>query len=91
MNRNSPPDLLARSTICSATGARSVEYVSSSDGAACPFSTAAIFHARLYESWTDVLEPSPLLGGCRCTASPAQNTRPCCRCVAYISLLPHSE
>jgi hypothetical protein len=25
MNRNSPPDLLARSTICSATGARSVE------------------------------------------------------------------
>ena len=39
----------------------------------------------------EVLEPSPLLGGWRWTASPAQNTRPDWRWVAYISLLPHSE
>ena len=36
-----------------------------------------------------VLEPRPFDGGCRCTASPAQKTRPRCRWVAYISLLPH--
>ncbi|SKZ90065.1 Uncharacterised protein [Mycobacteroides abscessus subsp. abscessus] len=35
-----------------------------------------------------VLDPSPLLGGWRCTASPTQNTRPRCKFVAYISLTP---
>src|ERR1022692_2451394 len=88
---NSRLDLLARSTIWRATGARSTEYVPSSEAPASPRSTAASFHARLYESCTDVLEPSPLLGGWRWIASPAQKTRPDCRCVAYISLLPHSE
>src|SRR5699024_11913288 len=34
---------------------------------------------------------SPLLGGCLCTASPAQNTLPDWRFVAYCSLLPHRE
>ena len=37
----------------------------------------------------EVLEPRPLDGGCRWTASPAANTRCFCRWVAYISLLPH--
>jgi hypothetical protein len=32
----------------------------------------ASFHAGLKASWMDVLEPSPLLGGWRCTASPPQ-------------------
>ncbi len=44
---NSRLDLLARNTICRATGARSVEYVSSNDESAWPRSTAASFHARL--------------------------------------------
>jgi hypothetical protein len=39
----------------------------------------------------EVFDPNPLLGGCRWIASPAQNTRPDCRWVAYISLLPHRE
>ena len=45
-------------------------------GRPCPATTCASFHARLYESWIDVLEPRPFVGGCRCTASPTQNTRP---------------
>ncbi len=39
----------------------------------------------------EVLELSPLLGGCRCIASPTQNTRTLCSSVAYISLLPHND
>ena len=44
---NSRLDRLARVTICSATGARSTVYVSSSSGPAWPRSTAASFQARL--------------------------------------------
>src|SRR5699024_10757057 len=43
------------------------------------------------ESWIEVFDPRPLLGGCLCTASPAQNTLPDWRFVAYCSLLPHRE
>ncbi len=39
----------------------------------------------------EVLDPSPFDGGWRCTASPAQNTRPDRYDVAYILLLPHNE
>lgn len=43
------------------------------DAPALPFKAYAIFHARLYASSIQVFEPSPLIGGCRCTASPRQN------------------
>src|SRR3954447_10170704 len=81
----------ARSTTCLPTGERSAVYVSSSRGPAWPRRTADSFQARLYASWMEVFEPRPFDGGCRCTASPAQNTRPTEYCSAYTWLTVHAE
>ena len=43
---------------------------------ACPFSTAASFHARFCASCTPVLRPKPPVGGISCAASPARNNAP---------------
>ncbi len=45
----------------------------------------------MYASWIDVLEPRPLLGGCRWIASPMQNTRPLDAFSAYMWFTLHTE